>query len=146
MSRASTSDTNPLALDSQEWVTLASGQQVRVDGLGYRPNVAVVLFNAEGKVFTCRRCALSKFAESKSRVHRSLILTQQSSCKAQLVKAQGGLPAVGPSSISFNLSEHAWAGVHSGLLLEWLLSCDPPMDTSALLIQLDIHGPPLNGT
>lgn len=29
-----------LALDDTEWVTLRSGKRVRVDSLGYRPNVA----------------------------------------------------------------------------------------------------------
>lgn len=53
--KATSGDAVPLALDSQEWVTLASGQKVRVDALGYRPNVACVLYNDEGKVFTCRR-------------------------------------------------------------------------------------------
>lgn len=52
---ASSSETSGLALDNLDFVKLSSGKSVRVDELGYRPNVAVVLFNQAGQVFTCRR-------------------------------------------------------------------------------------------
>eukprot|EP00892_Ulva_mutabilis_P001977 jgi/Ulvmu1/11780/UM008_0194.1 len=57
MNRCPQCATDANVLQEHDEVTLRSGYTVRVDQLGYRPNVAVVLFNSEGKVFTCQRVA-----------------------------------------------------------------------------------------